>query len=349
MLTLTTSRHVTGQCAAAAIALAVASIAPASAEEQLSVLPDIDSMKAQYRRPAEIPFPDDNPYSDAKKELGHNLFFDPRLSGSNSIACASCHNPSLGWEDALPTGMGHGMKPLGRHTPTVINLAWGELYFWDGRAASLEEQALGPVQADVEMNQSLEELIEELAAIDGYPVLFERAYGDPEITGPRLAMAIATYERTLVSGAAPFDRWVNGDEDAISESAKRGFVLFNGEANCVACHSGWRLSDDSFHDIGLPDDDLGRGELIPGVKPLEHAFKTPNLREIQQRAPYMHDGSLATLRDVVDHYADGFVERESLSSEIRPLDLDEQQRDDLVAFMRTLSGAGEPVTVPVLP
>ena len=325
-------------------------ISPLSAENnEVMENKKIEKIKHEYKRPAQIPFPADNSYTSAKEELGHKLFFDPRISGSDWISCATCHNPALGWEDGLETGFGQGMKHLGRHTPTILNLAWGELFFWDGRASSLEDQALGPIQADVEMNQSLHDLIAELEDIKGYPPVFDEAFGSPDITETRIAKAIATFERTLVSGEAPFDRWIDGESDAISASAKRGFRLFNGKANCASCHSGWRFTDDSFHDIGLPDDDLGRGEIIPGVKVLEHAFKTPTLREIDQRAPYMHDGSIATLRSVVDHYAEGFVERESLSAEIKPLDLSERDRADLVAFMNTLTGKSEPVVVPNLP
>ncbi len=309
----------------------------------------LQAMKNRYRRPTEIPFPSDNPYSKAKAELGKMLFFDPRLSGSNLISCASCHNPSFAWEDAQAKGAGNGMKRLGRHTPTILNLAWGELFFWDGRAESLEEQALGPIQADVEMAQPLDTLIEELRAIDGYGPLFDRAFPGQGITADTIAKAIATYERTVVSSKAPFDRWVGGDENAISQSAKRGFVLFNGKANCAACHSGWNMTDHSFHDIGLKTEDVGRAALLGDLPELRHTFKTPGLRNIVERAPYMHNGSLATLRQVVDHYADGVIRRPSLSDDIRPVKLSEQERQDLVALMLTLSSDDEPVELPVLP
>ena len=307
------------------------------------------TMKNDYRRPGEIPFPDDNPYSKTKSELGKMLFFDPRLSGSNLISCASCHNPSFAWEDAQPTGAGNGMRRLGRHTPTILNLAWGELFFWDGRADSLEQQALGPIQADVEMAQPLDTLLEELRAIEGYNRLFEEVFPGEGITGDTIAKAIATYERTVVSSRAPFDRWIEGDENAIGESAKRGFVVFNTEANCVACHSGWNMTDHSFHDIGLRTEDVGRSAVLGDIPELRHAFKTPGLRNIVERAPYMHDGSLSTLRQVVDHYADGFIRRPSLSDDIRPLRLSEEDRRDLVAFMETLSSSDTPVALPALP
>lgn len=330
-------------------------IAPTHAQDQMAARDvagaaghDLAEMIEQYRRPDSIPFPEENPYSEIKAELGKMLFFDPRLSGSNLISCGSCHNPSFGWEDNQATGTGQGMAKLGRHTPTILNLAWGELFMWDGRADSLEEQALGPVQADVEMAQDLGLLLEELSAIEGYVQLFEQAFPGEGITEETLGMAIATYERTIVSNLAPFDNWVAGRPEAIDESAQRGFVIFNTKANCVACHSGWTFTDHSFHDIGLSSDDPGRSEIV-GMPEFKHSFKTPGLRNIVERAPYMHDGSLVTLREVVDHYADGFVERDTLSSDMRRLDLNETEREDLVAFLRSLSSLDDPVDIPVLP
>jgi cytochrome c peroxidase len=304
---------------------------------------------AQYRRPDRIPYPADNPWSEAKARLGHVLFFDPRLSGSNSMSCASCHNPALGWEDGMPVGRGEAANRLGRATPTILNIAWAELLMWDGRKESLEEQALGPISADVEMNQALPELVAELSAIPGYRRLFQAAYGRDEITGEGIARALATFQRGVVSGTAPFDRWIAGDESAISDSAKRGFALFNGKANCAACHSGWRFTDDGFHDIGLASQDIGRAEHMPDIPVLRHAFKTPTLRNVAQRTPYMHDGSARSLRETVLHYDTGFVERPSLSPEMRRLGLSGQEVDDLVAFLRTLTSADAPVPMPTLP
>ncbi len=309
----------------------------------------LEEMRAQVVRPTSIPFPEENPYSAEKAELGKKLFFDPRLSGSNLISCGSCHNPSFGWEDGQPTGAGHGMNRLGRHTPTILNLAWGEIFMWDGRMPSLEEQALGPIQAGVEMAQPLDQLIAELQGIEGYRELFEAAFPGQEISGETIGMAIATYERTIVSNRAPFDHWVDGDESAISESAKRGFVIYNTKANCVACHSGWNMTDDSFHDIGLASDDVGRAAQMNDMPEFKHAFKTPGLRNIVERAPYMHDGSLATLSEVVDHYADGFIERPSLSDDMKPFKLSAEEKQDLIAFLESLSSQDDPVEIPILP
>src|SRR6266700_185187 len=211
----------------------------------------IQELKAQYRRPTSISFPKDNPYTIEKVDLGKTLYFDTRLSAANLLSCASCHSPAYGWGDGQPKGVGHGMRVLGRRSPTIINAAFGLVFMWDGRAATLEQQALGPIQADVEMNLPLEDLLVRLKAIPEYGPLFKAAFAEQEITAPQIANAIATYERTVVSARAPFDAWIEGDEKAISQQAVRGFVLFNTKARCVDCHTGWNFTDDSFHDIGL--------------------------------------------------------------------------------------------------
>jgi cytochrome c peroxidase len=169
------------------------------------------------------------------------------------------------------------------------------------------------------------------------------------ISAENIAKAIATYERTVVSERAPFDAWIEGDEKAISAEAKRGFVLFNTKAGCANCHSGWNFTDDSFHDIGLRDGDIGRGKFLTSIIKMQHAFKTPGLREINRRGPYMHDGSIATIKAVIDQYNDGGVDRPSRSDLIKPLGLSNQEKADLVAFMDTLSSDLTPTIVPVLP
>jgi len=174
-------------------------------------------------------------------------------------------------------------------------------------------------------------------------------FGDEGMTPKTLAKAVATYERTVVSDRAPFDAWVEGDEKAISEEAKRGFAVFNGKAQCASCHEGWNFTNDGFQDIGLPSGDVGRGKFVPGVIKMAHAFKTPGLREIARRAPYMHDGSLATLQDVVEHYNHAGVDRPSRSDLMKPLGLSAQEKTDLVAFLNTLSSDLTPTAAPVLP
>ena len=304
---------------------------------------------SEYKRPSKIPYPKDNQYSKARVELGKILFFDPRLSASKWISCATCHNPALSWGDGLPKGIGHGMNPVGRRTPTILNLAWGELMFWDGRSDSLEDQALGPIEAAGEMNLPHDELITRLKSIASYKPYFDRAYPGEGITTKTVGRAIATFERTVVSGEAPFDRWIKGNKKAVSESAKRGFVLFNEKAECSVCHSGWRFTDDGFHDIGVPGKDKGRGAVLQ-VADLNFTFKTPTLRNVDHRAPFMHDGSEATLEDTIDLYNEGGrVRRPTISPNVKKLGLTSQEKRDLVAFLKTLTSQDKAVKIPMLP
>jgi cytochrome c peroxidase len=304
---------------------------------------------ADYRRPASTPAPRDNPVTPEKVALGQMLFFDPRISGSGAISCGTCHNPGLAWSDALPKGLGHMGTRLGRRTPTIVNVAFGEPYFWDGRASTLEEQAKGPLSSPAEMNMPAANAVERVRSIPGYVTAFTRVFPGQPIALDTIAAAIATYERTVVSAEAPFDRWVNGDDQAVSVAAKRGFVLFNGKANCAGCHMGWRMSDDGFHDIGVADADRGRAAIAPGIVQLEHAFKTPTLRNVSRRAPYMHDGSIPTLAAVVEHYDSGFARRPSLDTQMKPLGLTGDEKADLLAFLDTLTSVDPPSVMPDLP
>jgi cytochrome c peroxidase len=307
-----------------------------------------DQLKEDFVRPTRVPYPDDDPYDAQKARLGQMLFFEPRLSGSKWISCSSCHNPGLSWGDALPRGLGAGMKPLARRTPTILNLAWADLLMWDGRKTGLEDQAFGPITSPDEMNGTIEELILRINAIPAYQTEFKKVFGAEGVSERAIRLSIATYERTIVSGQAPFDRWIAGNESAISDSAKRGFDLFNGKANCAVCHTGWNFTDNGFHDIGMPDKDIGRGAWLK-IQSMQQAFKTPTLRDIDRRGPYMHDGSVETLAEVVDHYDRGGTARASLSDEVRPLHLTGTEKHDLLAFLATLTGEDPPVTVPVLP
>ena len=313
-----------------------------------SVLAETDYRPA-YRRPGSVPTPADNLSTPGRVELGKMLFFDPRLSGTGAISCATCHNPSFAWTDRLPVGRGDGHKKLGRHTPTILNAAFNEVQMWDGRFASLEEQALGPMMSTAEMNITADEILSRLRAIPRYVELFTTHDGPAGVTTEAVTKAIASFERTVISGEAPFDRYVAGNDSALSPSARRGFVLFNTKANCAACHSGWAFTDSSFHDIGLPGEDLGRGRTL-GIDSLNHAFKTPTLRNVADHPPYMHDGSEADLRAVIDLYNQGGrVRRPTLSGEIKPLGLTAAETDDLLAFLRALSSHDAPVTLPALP
>ena len=306
--------------------------------------------RAKYHRPAEIPFPDSNPYSEAKSKLGRMLYFDPLLSGSQVRSCASCHNPALSWGDGQSRAIGEKQVPLALRSPTLLNVAWTPKPGWDGHFRDLEAVAFGPITAPGNMNMPEKVLIERLSAIEGYNDAFIRAFGEGEITRRKIELALATFERSIVSGEAPFDRWIKGDETAISAAAKRGFDLFNNKAHCSSCHSGWAFTDASFHDIGTgKNDDLGRGRLFPTSVKLRYAFKTPTLRDVVRRAPYMHDGSVATLEAVIDLYDRGGIARPSRSDRIFALGLSKDEKADLIAFLHTLNGVQEPVAVPLLP
>lgn len=308
------------------------------------------SVLREFARPSGIPYPDDNRHSEARYRLGRMLFYDPRLSGNRTVACATCHNPGLAWGDGLGRAHGNSGKPLRRRTPTLLNLAWAPVLFWDGRAGSLEEQALAPFGAAEEMNLPTDQMVRRLDSIDGYRLAFDAAYPGERLTPLTVAKALATFERGIVSASAPFDRWMDGDAAAMPPAAVRGFSLFTGKARCDKCHSGWRFTDDSFHDIGIETTDHGRGPLMPGFDELQYAFKTPTLRNVAQRAPYYHNGSGQSLAEVIDLYdKGGLARRPSLSPDITPLGLTTQDRGDLVAFLHALTSDDIEARVPALP
>jgi cytochrome c peroxidase len=267
--------------------------------------------------------------------LGKRLFSEARLSRDGSVSCATCHDPSRAFTDgrALAQGIRGQVGP--RSTPTIVNRGIGRTEFWDGRAGSLEDQALGPIQAPVEMDLSIEEAVERLRRDASYVAAFEAAFGG-EPTRDRLARALAAYQRTVYSVDAPFDRFLAGDTEALSPQAQRGLVLFGGKARCGECHSGPNFSDELFHTLGLGADP-GRG-AVTRVETDRGAFKTPTLREIAKTAPYMHDGSLATLEEVVDYYDKGGTPHPNLSPKMTRLGLTEEERSDLLSFLRSLSG-----------
>lgn len=306
-----------------------------------------------YEPMQSVRHPEDNPWSKDKEKLGKMLYFDPRLSGSNWISCATCHNPGLGWGDGLPRALGHGQKELGRHTPTIINSGHFELQFWDGRARSLEEQALGPIQAAGEMNQSLPELIVELQAIPGYVRLFKKVFGESGITAENIGKAIATFERSVVSKNARYDKYMQGDKKAMSASAVAGMNLFFGRAKCSICHNGPAFTDSKFHNIGVKQqgplqEDLGRYNVTKDESD-KGAFKTPGLRHVNHHAPYMHDGSKATLKDVIEFYDRGGDVEQNRSPFITPLGLTAREKKDLLEFLLALEGSPITVSLPELP
>ncbi|MBA3313831.1 MAG: c-type cytochrome [Planctomycetaceae bacterium] len=280
--------------------------------------------------------PEDNLSDPRKIALGKQLYFDPRLSADKTVSCATCHDPKHGWSDGRATSAGVGGQVGGRNAPTVINSAFHRFHFWDGRAATLEEQALGPIANPIEMNLPVEEAVKRLNEIEGYKKQFNEIFGG-DVTKECLAKALAAYERTILSGDAPYDRFKAGDTSALSEPAVRGMKLFFGKANCSACHSGPNFTDFAFHNIGVgmdkPEPDKGR-VVISELEGDTGAFKTPTLREVARSGPYMHDGGMKTLEEVVEYYAKGGTPNKYLDEEISKLNLTDQDKSDLVTFLK---------------
>ncbi|MBI5505035.1 MAG: c-type cytochrome [Deltaproteobacteria bacterium] len=286
--------------------------------------------------------PADNPITTDKVELGKLLFFDTRLSKDGTINCATCHAPEFGFAEPRKVSTGIGGAQGGRNAPTAINSGFSFFQFWDGRAPNLEEQAKGPIANPIEMGHTLEDATKAIASVPGYKPLFKAAFGDETVTTDRIAQAIASFERTLLSGNSAWDRFAVGhDESALSDSAKRGLRLFEGKAKCSLCHAGFSLSDGIFHNLGVgmaaAEPDLGRFK-VTGQPADKGAFKTPTLRDISKTAPYMHDGSQATLEEVVDFYNKGGEANPTLDVKVVKLDLSAQDKADLVAFMKSLDG-----------
>jgi cytochrome c peroxidase len=335
----------------ALVAAALEFVPAAQAQDGTPSARRLASMKADYRRPP--PRPAANA---ALVDLGRSLFFDPRVSASGRTSCASCHFPHLAWATGDARSRNDSGKLTSRRSQTVLALGHtsGPIG-WDGRSATLEAQARSSIATgSMSMSQTetpvqVEAIEERIRGVPDYVAKFNAALPGAAINVEAIAKAIAHYERTIEPGIAPFDRWIEGDEGAISESAKRGFVLFNGKAECSLCHSGWRFTNDTFHDIGVSTKDLGRGREVKDEPLMQYAFKTPTLRSVALRAPYLHDGSAADLQAVVRHYEKGGIDRPSRSPLIKPIVLTNQERSDLLAFMETLTGEGEAVPPPKLP
>jgi cytochrome c peroxidase len=281
--------------------------------------------------------------------LGLRLFFDPRLSGDNRRSCASCHIPALAYTDGKPVAIGNNGQALRRNTPTLIQSANNASQFWDGRVRTLEEQALVPVGQPGEMNQDLDLLPAELQRDPEYVRLFQEAFGaGVSLTG--ISAAIAAFERTLLSRNSPFDRYLTGERTAISAEARRGMDIFQMKAQCGTCHKGLDFTDHEFHNLGVPEPnskqpDLGR-YLVTKLESERGAFKTPTLRNITQTAPYMHNGTFETLEEVMTFYNKGGGKNPHLDSAMKPLGLSEQEQQDLVAFLKTLTGKLPNITPP---
>lgn len=295
------------------------------------------------------------PPTPERVRLGRWLYYDTRLSADGTISCATCHKPENGFSEPIPVSTGIKGQKGGRKAPSFLNQAW-TLYphfFWDGRAASLEEQALGPIANPIEMGNTHDAMIAALGKAGGYRQYFKQAFGSEEIAKERVAKAIADYERTRLSGNSPWDKWKkNKDEAAVTAEVKQGDALFFGKAECNQCHLGQNFTDSLFHNLGIGWDektkklkDEGR-VAVSKKKEDTGAFKTPGLREVRSRAPYMHDGSIATLREVVMHYDKGGNRNPQLSPKLKKLKLTDAEIDALVKFMEALSGEGFMDTAP---
>jgi cytochrome c peroxidase len=289
-------------------------------------------------------WPKDNPYTPQKAELGWLLYFDKRLSVDQSVACVSCHDPKFAFTDGQRFSKGIRGQLGDRSAPTVINRAYSLDQFWDGRAKSLEEQAKGPIENPIEMGHPHDLCEKCIGGIPGYQKRFKEVFGVDTVKIDHIAKAIATFERTVLSGNSPYDRFKAGDEKALTESQQRGMkVFFSNNARCDSCHEGFNFTNGKYANVGIgmdkPTPDLGRFEQTKQEVD-RGAFKTPTLREIANTGPYMHDGSLKTLEEVVEHYNKGGIKNASLHQDIRPLNLTEQDKKDLVEFLKALSGEG---------
>ena len=297
-----------------------------------------------------VPYPEGGAPTMESWRLGRRLFFDPVLSSDRTISCASCHQPTKWFSDGLQEAKGVGGQTGRRNTPGILNAAYWPRQFWDGRAADLEEQASGPIASPAEMNLPHKVCLERLEADGSYREEFRLVFGPGPITMGRVVRAIASYERTLLSGNSPFDRYYYGrDKAAMSGSAIRGLDVFRNPAkgNCAACHqigeTAALFTDGLFHNLGAGMDasgelkDAGRYEQTR-VEGDRGAFRTPSLRSVAQTAPYMHDGGLKTLREVIDFYIGGGSSNPQLDPLIRPLTLTARERDDLEAFLQALTG-----------
>ena len=288
--------------------------------------------------------PEDNPLTKEKIELGRLLVFDKRLSKDNTIACMSCHLAKFAFTDGKPVSTGIRGQKGGRSAPASLNRVFSSAQFWDGRAATLEEQSVGPFINPIEHGfASHDEMIAKMKKIAGYRKLFMQVFGE-DITIGNVGKAIASFQRTILSGNSPADRFDQGQEEgAISAAAQQGLILFREKARCTKCHSGFNFTDEKFHNLGIGWDDnkvdLGRYMVTTNPEDIG-AFKTPTLREIARSAPYMHDGRFKTLEEVVNFYNKGGVKNPHQDPLIIPLELTDEEKRDLVQFLHTLNGEG---------
>ena len=313
----------------------------------------------------EVPFPAENPFSEAKKVLGKMLFFDPRLSRSRQISCASCHDSELGWADGRSVSYGHNRQTGKRNAMSLLNMGHHTIFFWDGRAATLEEQALGPLTDPVEMASTKELAVKHIRKVKGYRPYFKAAFGDEKVTIERIAQAIATYERTITAAKTRFDRFISGEKVPFTDEEVIGLHLFRTKARCINCHNTPLFADEQFHNEGLSYygrmyEDLGRYK-ITGKKEDVGGFKTPSLRNVADTAPYIHNGFVPDLEGMIEMYNAGMPRPEPRGKQVgdtlfpttdpllKPLHLTPKERAALIAFLKTLSSPLRREKAPALP
>jgi cytochrome c peroxidase len=330
-------------CVVAGLVASMAGLTMAVRSEPAKADPDLSDPRLAFQTAEAVVYPDTNPFTVEKAALGRRLFFDPALSGAGTLSCASCHEPSRGWGDNRPRGIGEIGTAMKVRTPTLLHAASAPILGWDGKFSSLENVTFTPITSPAVMNLPESVLIQRLRSDADYVRDFALAFPSGAITRTSIEQALATYQRTIRPGQSAFDRWIAGDARAISLRAQNGFRLFTGKARCAECHSGAAFTDASFHDIGIAQgEDIGRGRYFPSSRMLRYAFKTPTLRDVAIRAPYMHDGSVATLEGVIDHYDRGGIDRPSRAVEVRALGLTPSEKADLFAFLKTLTGTTPP-------
>jgi cytochrome c peroxidase len=300
-----------------------------------------------------LPVPADNPMTAEKVALGELLYFDPRLSKDKNISCATCHDPHMAWAEHEPTSTGIGSQKGGRNSPTVINAAYATSMFWDGRAASLEEQALGPIANPIEMGHTVEAMVADLSGVAVYKDRFQKVFGTG-VTQDGVAKAIAAFERTVLSGNSPYDQFMAGNKEALSAAQKHGLEVFE-NAGCSTCHAPPLMSNYGFQNagVGMDKEKPDEGRMVVTKKESDRGkFRVPSLRDVAQTAPYFHDGSVDKLEDAVALMAAGGKDNPNLSTilkGVRETRLSEQDRGDLVEFLKGLSGEYPIIEPPKLP
>ncbi|HEX2629135.1 MAG TPA: cytochrome c peroxidase [Chitinophagaceae bacterium] len=327
--------------------------------------PFIDS-GVQWKELGIIPQSPLTPHLDSLKHLialGKTLFFDPRLSGSNQISCATCHMPELSWSDGKQRSIGHDMQVNKRNSPTILNTWFYKHLFWDGRSNSLEDQAFSPINSETEMNSDMADMIRKLRRVEGYKPLFKAAYGNEEISPETVTDALAVFERTLTSGKADFDNFLSGEKDAMSDAALRGLHLFRTKARCMNCHNGPLLSDDQFHNTGLTNyqrehEDLGRYKVTHKAGDVGR-FRTPSLRDVLRTRPWMHNGMFDNIDTIINMYSAGMPQQKSgpandslypkIDRLIKRLDLTKGEKQDIIAFLNAITSEPYKITRPELP